>query len=432
MDSFVLTSKGYIRGTQTECAYVYKGVPYAKPPIGQLRWHAPMPMEKWDGIIDATNFQSRCAQPGEEPGSFYYKEFFSDKAFVPAMSEDCLYLNIWTPRETSKKCPVAIWYHGGGYVAGHSTEIEFDGDCYAKRGIILVTVTYRLGIFGWCCHEERTKRDGHSGNYGLLDQIAAIDWVRENISAFGGDPNNITIFGQSAGGMSVGNLCCCPMTKGKIHKAILQSCNGYRGPIKDNLPFEQMEKLWGDFLREKGMSFERFQNSSTQELVTLGIAFNQFAGPKVHTPLPMTPVVDGWVLPKSPSDAVDRGESLTIPYMTGATKDDMAAGEEGAIDYRKHHLLMCQAKWSEIHSGRGADCYVYYFRRDLPGDDAGAFHSSELWYTFGTVGRCWRPMEEHDYELSKRMVDAWALFMCTGNPGWEPYKKFGDKIQIFQ
>lgn len=427
----IQTRSGNIQGIETRNAYVYKGIPYAKPPVGELRWHAPVPMDPWDGTWDATKFRNRCAQPGEEPGSFYYKEFFANEEFVPPMSEDCLYLNIWKPKEVKEPCPVAIWYHGGGYVAGHSTEIEFDGDCYAKRGIILVTVTYRLGIFGWCCHEELTKRDGHSGNYGLLDQIAAIDWVRENISVFGGDPDNITIFGQSAGGMSVTNLSCSPMTKGKVHKAILQSCNGYRGPIKDNLPFDLMEKIWGGFLEKKEMSFDNFCRCTTKELVALGIEFNQFAGPIAHTPLPMTPVVDGWVLPEAPNDAVDKGQSHTIPYMTGATKNDMAAGEEGALDYHKHELLMCLAKWSELHSNRGVDCYVYHFRRDLPGDDAGAFHSSELWYVFGTIDRCWRPMEQHDYELSEKMVDAWASFMRTGNPGWEPYKKPGDMIQLF-
>ena len=428
----IKTKNGEIRGVETEHAYVFKGVPYAKPPVGDLRWHAPVPMEPWDGVLDATKFQNRCVQPGEQPGSFYYKEFFQNPDYVPPMSEDCLYLNIWMPKNGAENCPVAIWYHGGGYIGGHSSEIEFDGDCYARRGIILVTVTYRLGIFGFLCHEELTKRDGHSGNYGQLDQVAAIDWVREHIEAFGGDRGNITIFGQSAGGMSVTNLCCSPLTKGKFQKAIIQSCNGYGGPVKDNFPQKKMEKLWGKFLKRKKLTFAEFYRLPSDEMLQMGFAFSRYAAFWVGSGLPMTPVVDGWFLPEHPDKMVDKGLSHTIPYMTGATKNDMGAGREGPKNYRKHKLLMCLAKWSEKHSQRGVDSYVYHFRRDLPGDDSGAFHSSELWYVFGTLGRSWRPMEQHDFELSEKMIDAWASFMRTGNPGWAPYKKEGDYIQMFE
>ena len=146
----------------------------------------------------------------------------------------------------------------------------------------------------------------------------------------------------------------------------------------------------------------------------------------------MTPVVDGYFLPVGPDEAVDKGLSHTIPYMTGATKNDMGAGKIGVKDYRKHRLLQCLAKWSELHSKRGVDCYVYHFRRDLPGDNSGAFHSSELWYIFGTLGRSWRPMEKHDFELSEKMIDAWASFMRTGNPGWEPYKQENGYIHMFE
>ena len=432
MDQIIMTAKGKVRGIETENAYVYKGVPYAKPPVGKLRWHAPVSMDAWEGVLDATKFQNRCAQPGEQPGSFYYKEFFSNEEFVPPMSEDCLYLNIWTPKQVSEKCPVAIWYHGGGFLSGHSSEIEFDGDCYAKRGIILVTVTYRLGIFGYCCHEVLRTRDGHSGNYGQLDQIAAIDWVRENIVSFGGDPDNITVFGQSAGGMGVRNLVSSPMTKGKIHKAIIQSCNGYHGPIKDHFPYGKMEKLWVKFVKKQKLTFEEFYALSTQELVEMGSKFMRYAAFRTRSGISMTPVVDGWVLPTDPDTTLDNGLTHTIPYMVGATKDDIGAGAAGKKDYRKHKLLMSLAKWSELHAKRGVNCYVYHFRRDLPGDNAGAFHSSELWYTFGTLGRSWRPMERHDFELSEKMIDAWASFMRAGDPGWEPYKHEGGHIQIFE
>lgn len=425
-------TKGQIRGVETEYAHVYKGVPYAKPPIGNLRWHAPVPMDPWDGVLDCLTFQNRCPQPGEKPGSFYHKEFFSNEEFVPPMSEDCLYLNIWTPKKAVEKYPVAIWYHGGGFLAGHSSEIEFDGDCYAKRGIVLVTVTYRLGIFGCCCHEELTKRDGHSGNYGHLDQIAAIDWVRDNIAAFGGDPDNITIFGQSAGGMSVRNLVSSPMTRGKVHKAILQSCNGYKSTLKGTFPHGKMEKLWTKFVKKQKLTFNQFYHLPTRELVEMGSRFMRYAAFHTRSGISMTPVTDGWVLPVDPDVAVDRGTTLTIPYMAGATKNDLEAGRAGIKDYRKHKLLLSLAKWCEIHSKRGVDSYVYHFRRDLPGDNSGAFHSSELWYIFGTLVRSWRPVEQHDFELSEKMIDAWAAFMRSGDPGWEPYKNEGGYIQIFE
>lgn len=428
----VATTKGKIRGVETDYAYVYKGVPYAKPPMGELRWHAPVPCDHWDGIYEATLFQNRCPQPGQQPGSFYEKEFFSNPEFLPPVSEDCLYLNIWVPKIMNGPCPVAIWYHGGGFINGHSTEIEFDGDVYAKRGIILITVNYRLGIFGFCCHEKLKERDGHSGNYGLLDQIAAIDWVRENIASFGGDPGNITIFGQSAGGMSVRCLVSSPMVVGKVHKAILQSCNGYRGGMKSEFNCEKMQILWRKFLNKKELPFEEFCNLPTEKLLKLSNSFIGYAFLHTFSTISMTPVVDGHVLPAAADEAVDNGTTLSIPYMVGVTKDDIGVSRAGKKDHRKNELLQSLERWCIRHSQRGIDCYTYYFKRNLPGDKAGAFHSSELWYIFGTLGRSWRPMEQHDYELSEKMIDAWAAFIHTGNPGWETYKNNGDYIHIFE
>lgn len=236
MSRMVEIRQGKLRGVEGTYADIYRGIPYAKPPVGELRFHAPEPPEPWEGIYAADTFSCICPQLGQEPGSFYEKEFYSDPAFMPPQNEDCLYLNIWTPKSEEPRreedlCPVAVWFHGGGFIDGFGSEIEFDGEAYAKRGIVLVTVNYRLGLLGYFAHPDLTARDGHSGNYGLLDQIAAIDWVRENIAAFGGNPDQITIFGQSAGGMSVRALISSPLMKGKVRGAILQSCGGYHSPL---------------------------------------------------------------------------------------------------------------------------------------------------------------------------------------------------------
>ena len=261
MSRMVEIRQGKLRGVEGTYADIYRGIPYAKPPVGELRFHAPEPPEPWEGIYAADTFSCICPQLGQEPGSFYEKEFYSDPAFMPPQNEDCLYLNIWTPKSEEPRreedlCPVAVWFHGGGFINGFGSEIEFDGEAYAKRGIVLVTVNYRLGLLGYFAHPDLTARDGHSGNYGLLDQIAAIDWVRENIAAFGGNPDQITIFGQSAGGMSVRALISSPLMKGKVRGAILQSCGGYHSPLTAAGDAGVLESAAVQFLKEKNMTLE--------------------------------------------------------------------------------------------------------------------------------------------------------------------------------
>ena len=182
---------------------VFKGIPYAAPPVDQLRWMPPQPAEPWDGVYQAYLFKDIPAQ-AEERHPFYSKEFY--KCRKP-MSEDCLYLNIWTPAASdNERLPVMFFIHGGGFKSGYSHEITFDGDALAQQGVLLVTIEYRLGSLGYLAHQSLRGENGSCGNYGLLDQIAALKWVRRNIAAFGGDPERITVFGQSAGAMSVENL----------------------------------------------------------------------------------------------------------------------------------------------------------------------------------------------------------------------------------
>ena len=208
----ITTRYGSIEGLERKGYALFLGVPYAKPPVGALRWHRPLPPEPWEGVREAKAFPNRSMQEiHEDP--FYDKEFYDEAAYQTPVSEDSLYLNIWTPAKSAgEKLPVAFWIHGGAFMGGFGHEKEFDGAAYCRRGVILVTVNYRLGSWGFLAHPllsaEAAAEGGPavSGNYGILDQIAALRWVRENIGAFGGDPENITVFGQSAGGMSVQTL----------------------------------------------------------------------------------------------------------------------------------------------------------------------------------------------------------------------------------
>ena len=231
-DSYtVKVDGGSIKGvpSQAEGVAVFKGIPYAAPPVGELRWKKPQPVVAWKGVRDCSEFGNISIQLGHDEGSFYWKEFYY--MGFPTQSEDCLYLNIYAPalsvNDRSAKLPVAMWVHGGAFHNGYSNEITMDGDAWAERGVILVTINYRLGLMGFLNHPELTQEGGGtSGGYGMYDQIAALQWVYDNITRFGGDPENITVFGQSAGAMSVKNLVTSPLSKNMIAKAIIQSGGG--------------------------------------------------------------------------------------------------------------------------------------------------------------------------------------------------------------
>lgn len=435
MDRIVEIKQGKLQGVEGVYADIFRGIPYAKPPVGKLRFCAPVPPEAWEGVYVADTFGKICPQPGQKEGSFYYKEFYSDPAYLPQQSEDCLYLNVWTPKKTEaaerKRFPVAIWFHGGGFMNGFGSEREFDGEAYAKRGIVLVTVNYRLGLFGYFAHPKLRQRDGHSGNYGLLDQIAAVDWVRENIASFGGDPEQITIFGQSAGGMSVRALISSPLMKGKIKGAILQSCGGYRSPLPVGGSGEKLEKAAVRFLRKRKMTLEDLYALPAEEILPLTMKFLGTAMLYTRQLLSLTPVTDGYALTKSCDETLEQGEVLPISYMIGCTKNDIQVSRAGVKNPKKNRLYTSMEDWSLMQEKLGNPNYAYYFTRQLPGDNEGAFHSAELWYMFGTIARCWRPLTEADRVLSEEMLDCWAAFIKTGNPGWAAYTKENPAVKVF-
>ena len=422
----VMTKKGSIEGVREDGCIVFKGVPYAKAPVGDLRWRAPQPVEPWEGTFKADHFGSRCAQMERlDDASLYTKEFYQDKVYATPISEDGLYLNIWVPEGEKEKLPVAFYIHGGGFMGGCGHELEFRTSAYARKDVILVTINYRLGIFGFLAHPWLSKEDDVAcGNYGIMDQIAALSWVQENISVFGGDSENITIFGQSAGCMSVQTLLSTPYAKGKFAKAILQSGAGYPVIIQKDVTLEIGYAYGERVAKEAGAASleelravptERFydiQGRLMMEMMTAGKG------------LAFTPVLNGKFRTKTYDELTKEGEIINVPTMIGSTKNDItvSAGEIQAgysrfQEYCKGFALQMEAVDHE-------PSYVYFFTRDLPGDDAGAFHSSELWYMLGTLGNCWRPMSEGDYALSERMVSYWTNFMKNGDPNGDGLPKW--------
>lgn len=445
MQNMIKVSQGLLEGVSCDGYVVFKGVPYAKPPVGELRWKAPESIEGWEGIYRADHFSNIEYQElpvKDHPfmGRFY-KEFYSNPDFVPEMSEDCLYLNIWMPEHAEdEKLPVAFWIHGGGFAGGYSSELEFDGEAYCKRNVILVTIEYRTGIFGFLAHPwlDAENERGISGNYGTLDQIAALKWVYENIAAFGGDPDNITIFGQSAGCMSTQVLVSSELTGNIPAKAILQSGTC----CKENFlytPTLQEEEDTGKLFTEcAGVTNIEELRSMTPDEILLATKKLDAQTWKMGKGLVLVPNVDGYILKDTVYEIWKKGEIKKIPYMTGCVTNDLGSTPE-EIKEKKPGLLMREsAAWSLKCEELGLPSYVYYFSHELPGDDWGSSHSSELWYTFGTLKRCWRPMEESDYQLSNDMLDYWTSFMKTGKPSceasgeWIPYTANNPFVKEFK
>jgi len=436
----ITTKYGKIRGIEHEDYREYRGVPYARPPVGELRWRAPQEPEAWDGVLDATAWPAKCAQWGSEgrelmPGEIdYHKEFYQDPAYAREISEDCLYLQIWTPKDAEEgdtAYPVALWIHGGGFIGGYSSEVEFDGAAYARRGVILVSVEYRCNIFGFLAHPWLTEEDPlHvSGNYGIRDQIAALAWIRENIASFGGDPGNVTVFGQSAGAMSTQILVSSDLTDGLIHKAIMQSGGTYGSGLAIDYPLALQEQTGAAFAEEVGAgSLEELRAMSTEELMKAAGLYSM----KLYQQgkgLFWIPTIDGVIMKDGCYAMMDQRQIKDIPYIVGSTKDDIADPEA-----LRRGVLAFGDKLSELEMTAP---YLYLFSHALPGDDCGAFHSAELWYMFGTLGRCWRPMGEEDTRLSEEMLDYWTNFMKTGDPNgeglasWEAYTPGGGAVKTF-
>lgn len=406
----VLTvSGGQIQGVPSEApgVTVFRGIPYAAPPVGEFRWQAPQPVVPWEGVKVCDSFGPIAPQPGNKPGTFYGDEFYWQG--TPEESEDCLYLNVWAPSKTLGKkadLPVALWIHGGAYMNGYGYEVTMDGDEWAKRGVILVTINYRLGTLGFLSHPELTAQQGQSGNYGTMDQAAALRWVHDNIGQFGGDPSRITIFGQSAGAMSVKTLLVSPQSRNLMAGAIIQSGGGLntRGLSPDGSQ-EQFDAVGKAAMDNAGFTnLADMRAATTEQIRTVQAWF--------------MPHPDGKVVTESFEEAFFDGSIAQVPILIGYNKDDMGALGGEVVD-----------RFCALRDSLGCTVYEYEFLRELPTDEshpasaAGAFHSAELWYMFGTLDRSWRPFTQADHALSVRMLDAWTDFCKSGNPGWPAYKQ---------
>jgi len=454
---------------------VYRGVPFAAPPVGDLRWRAPRPARDWEGVYKADTFAPIPMQepPGLDPDNFY--SFELHPATDLEMSEDCLYLNVWTPAKSAdEKLPVMVWIHGGAYHSGYSYEMEFDGDAIGRRGVILVTLAYRLGAFGFFAHPEITAEDPNAipTNFGLLDQKAGIEWVKRNIAAFGGDPDNITIFGQSAGAGSVAAHLASPLTEGLFQRAIVESGGGLLNRPGDTPTLADAEEI-GKAL------FESLGVASLAEARRLDAQTVQAASREGRVNMVWRPVVDGKYVVEPPMDAIRRDRNHEVSLMIGHTANEFLFGpkattlaefEAWAREHFGHHadryVALCASEsgdvaemcakgmfnaseagdliWCEtnVALGRGP-IYCYSFDHDIPGDDnPGAYHSSDLWFEFGTVSRCWRPFVGKHYDLSRLVVNYWTSFARGGDPNgpdadgtpmpeWAPYTADSPRVLRF-
>ena len=416
---------GKIQGTVNDGVIAYKGIPFAAPPVGELRWKATQPVVPWDGVRVCDHFGAPSWQTNHVETDGYMHEFFFDGD--PEFSEDCLYLNVWAPAN-GKNLPVTLWIHGGAFSYGWGFEPEMDGEEWARHGGILVSCNYRLGLLGFLAHPllSAENPDGVSGNYGLLDQIAALKWVKNNIAAFGGDHSRITVMGQSAGAMSVKDIVTSPLSKDLVAGAIIQSGGGLMesAPI-GGYSLKDAEALWKDVMDWAGYTtLEDMRAIKPQDLLHLARKYSEATGKFTGFP---APVVDGIVLPESFDHAAIEGRIADVPYMIGFTRDDMRGLTDGIV------------RFCTVREQSGKPAYAYQFARRLPDDGrpgilTGAFHSSELWYMFKSLRLSWRPFTAGDYALSEEMISAWTSFAATGkpSPSWTPCTAEDPSFMIFQ
>ena len=426
---------GKVQGVESSVkgVYIYKGIPFAAPPVGELRWKEPQPVVPWEGVKVADTFGPGAMQAKHDSSNPWTSEFYWED---PEFSEDCLYLNVWTPApgKPGKKLPVAMWIHGGAYTGGWGYEPEFDGKVWAEKGVVLVTINYRLGIFGFLNHPFLAEESPNhvSGNYGILDQVAALKWVHANIAAFGGDPDNITILGQSAGAGSVKTLVSSPLTGGLIKKAIIQSGGGVNvrpvgAPAQPaGAMMELAGNTWKAVFDWAGYdTLEKMRAASTEDIFTLASRYAAETGNRLQ--LGTRPVVDGYLSTESFDEAALEGRIKDIPYMIGYTRDDMGNPEEGI------------RRFCDLRDAAGKPVYAYQFAHALPDDEAGshdmkgAFHSSELWYMFKSLDRGDRPFTQADWDLAEHVVSCWTNFAKTGDPGlgWKPYAPDAPDFMVF-
>jgi para-nitrobenzyl esterase len=434
---------------------VFKGVPYAAPPVGNLRWKEPQPPATWKGVREADAFGARCFQPS----------LFSDMVFRDAgMSEDCLFLNVWTP-VTARQLPVLVYFHGGGFGAGSGDEPRYDGENFARKGVVVVTVNYRLGVFGFLAHPELTAESPHqaSGNYGMLDQAAALRWVERNIAAFGGDPKKVTIGGESAGSFAVSALMASPLSRKLFRGAIGESGAMFStgtGTLAAQ-PLATAEYSGVEFAAAAGAkSLAELRVKTADDLVRVSSPGGQVR---------FTPIVDGYFLPDTPVSIYSQGRQSHVPLLAGWNADEVrmgvlmanpkpsaetlaarlgaafgdqadaalklypASNDEEALrsagDLASDQFIdYCTWKWIDLQVKTSkAPVYRYQFDRAVPlpagmpdrGMKGLAGHSWELEYVFGALDSKQAAWQPEDRKTSEIMAEYFANFIKTGDPNGE-------------
>ena len=449
----VLTIEGgQIQGVVLEDVpgvYVYRGIPYAAPPIGENRWKAPQPVVPWDGVRVCDQFGHPPFQAAHYPGGYTTEWGYGEEA---PYSEDCLYLNVWTkaPGQVDKKLPVAVWIFGGGLREGWGSEPEFDGKYWGGKDVVLVSFNYRVGPFGFFAHPELSAEDPEhaTGNWGTLDQIEVLRWVQRNIAQFGGDPDNVTIFGQSAGSRSVKFLSASPLTKGLFNKAVIMSGSGLVDPRKPAQPMfpggpvmpaqtqatlaeaEASVKEVADWAGFKDIAALR--RASTETIYAMGTLYTSATGKRsILSAMPISPYIDGYVLKETFDEACVDGSLAQVPYMIGFTLNDSGnmAGQISEFCLNRQEM--------------GGKAYAYQFARPLPTDGRsnvlqGAFHSSDLWFVFKSLEHCWRPWTQGDWDLAEKELTYWTNFAKYGDPNgpdggeWTPYTADKPEFMVFK
>ena len=468
----VSTKYGPVSGIEKERIQIFKGIPFAAPPVGDLRWKAPQAVKPWKEVKECISFGPSPVQPPPFPFMCWSEEYLIPKEPI---SEDCLYLNVWAPKNddknsTSKKA-VLVYIYGGGFASGGAGCDIYDGTAMAKKDIVFVSINYRVGVFGFLAHPELSSENDKktSGNYALLDMVAALQWVHDNIEAFGGDPSRVTIAGQSAGAFAVNFLAASPLTKGLIHAAIAESGGSILpSMLRPKMQLQQMEEVGVGFAKKLGCTnIKELRNKTANEiLASSGLSL---AGP----------FEDGYVVPSSMMQTYLQNKQNDIPTLLGWNLDDKVSGPpmtadkyiesiqkqfgtnaekvlalypatDNAIaavsqgDLSRDQTFGVQGyTWASLQSEKGkAPVYVYNFNRKLPAatpeNDFGAFHTGEVPYAYNNLHTVKnRPFTKADFELADQMSSYWVNFAKTGNPNggvlanWPIYDKETKQVMEF-
>ena len=428
--------QGIVQGTIEDGLTVYKGIPFAAPPVGDLRWKAPQPPESWEGVKMTTEFAPGPIQGGNPPSG---------------KSEDCLYLNVWTPAKSAdEKIPVFVWIYGGGFGAGATSEPNYDGTNLAKKGVVLVSIAYRVGNLGFMAHPELSAESPNkvSGNYGLLDMIAGLEWIQKNITAFGGDPDKVTIFGESAGGIAVSMLCASPLAEGLFHGAISQSGGNFGPPRPTTYPGEN-QKLLVDAEKD-GLAFmESAGVSSIAEL--RAIPADELPGGRGW------PIIDGYVIPDDQHTLYQAGKYNDVPILIGYNSDEGASFSRerdpivfaNAVKerYGKFADALLEAypfpegaeripksardlsrdaafgwhtwSWARLQAQTGDSKVFYYYFDQHPEESEGSPHGQDVAYVFENLNPESPRVTENDLKISDAMGTYWTNFAKYGDPNGE-------------